>query len=1680
MVCQLDQRANEIEARLGPGFVQPGNPYRDPFFLAQALDRLHDPNIEKRHADDVANLQADMRKNISSDPRLADTPMERIVNDTAQIPAAVAAFSNPALWPIALGQVHEQVMDGFKKEHPEWDAKTLQEKSTYATLTQFFGGLAAGHIMSAGAGVLMEGIEGKAQRAIAQAVFGGTSNAAIGGLTQTATNFIAGDPLSKGTGEATLSGLIQGTATSVGHGVGELRAPRPMEIAPTQGEAQPPPLPETKLPEPVAAQTHDEIVASALEAARRVQAEPGEPGTAADILGAHPDHPEEVQGDVLNAVAKNLFPDLTPAQATTIADRASLLSVSNLETDRFKYELQKFLPQDTVTNFGPTNRLLQAYARFRDGPTAYTAKEIASAEKAYNEAREYQAPPNVPLGFSQSPAEVARGRAAQGAPRTVSPPQTLADAIAQAKVDSARARAEASLGGTPRVVGADARGNTRTVQQGRSSARVTVREMLNAGGDSAIKAQQALAAGHGLDDPMPKPGEPAPSPSDFPTPVHTAVYNDLVARGMDADVARNYVKNAKGATPAEILADVQTQMRAQMRQPAGTPPPVSPPEAEPAPIAQQRDAPIAISYQKPAQIPPELSGLVKGDSLKQSALAAAEQIQDPAAKEVARKIAALVPDSSKIGVADFSQPVQSGGRDYSGQSSDGLYHSDSDTALISHQTGDPAGAIIHEATHAALSDVIRNPEKYSPESQRGVQDIMQAYHDAVQAAPAKGRPTWMAYGLSSPEEFTSAVVSDKQFRNWLGSRNTPGINPFDRVMQGAARIFGKRTNAPEGMYERAIAGISQIGETPHVNRAGGPIYAANPFISKAGKAALTHGTRAWVMKARQWSMTLRSNLDAVPETRPLSTRMDFADNRKDQLIGQRLKTFAEVKQLAKGKEPQVTREFQRMAEEIDKGLKPKTVDPTVKAIRDMLVKHSADDAQFMRDNGHMVQEPDGSWRPFVGFADPNDYIPRMLRDDVYKALRAPRNPDGTYSDEFMRIFNEGVAKGYWTKESELEEFVPTVGQGLTQGPLRTSLETARTKKMPSIFYDYSIDSQLRNLYSSADTRARLEAMGQSRPNSKDLFEKTVDQVNASKTLTQRQKEIAVQNVRFARDEWYHTHDMGMDAKLLAFGKSAASAIQTGNYYTSSKVGIGRLMATIQNKGLVNTGRAIVHTLGHYMENRASARDLGLIKDHVSFQQENLFTADTMYQRWMHGFKTVIEVAGHGEINRAGSMVDQVASNLWLQNNLREIARNPNSAASRMAKEIIARRGVDLGKLQAGDLDETGNFLRQWVNDAQISYRLMDNPIWEKTPLGKLTFQYVHAAYNQSRMLAKEVTVPAWQAFRRGDGVLGARYLGRLMYFAAAAAGGEEALKWIREKLFGRDSTVASWGQAFQALYNHDNGKFWGVIGQRLKDELIGGTFLGVMGDYARKTFNYAEGRNEVSNVWSPNNPPAASVVVPLIEFLNKIKDQGGKFSHKDIDKLLSSISMFREDKNLLYSGAIGLKQATGIDLPIPGLHEAEGYREKGFAQAKWRQFANDNPQFDKPYVAYRSSPEKPYYDDIADALFAGDSDRAKRIVAQMQLEDKNFNPKGLHEAMVLRRPIPARADAAAVFGKWASQNLTENERGRIVTSQNSFIQNAVKAGIFGPKDITRQAIGAMPTNKASLKKAVLEMQLINN
>jgi len=374
-----DQRAAEIENRLGPGFVEPGNPNKDPLYLSQALTRLHDPAFQQRKADELTKLQAEMRHNLSDDPRLKGTLAEKVVNNAAQLVTSLPQFATPAMWPLALAQINAQMREAVKAEHPEWDEKTLAENASRATLTMFFGQLGANKLIAMGIGPLLGGAMSSAKRIIAQALAAVGGGPAIAGGTQAATNIATGQPVGKGVGEAAESGLIQGVLGGLPHVGGEIIAAR--RGAPVTGR---PPVTEQAAPvtEPLSV-TEQAAPAPAMP--------PTRPLTAADVLVEHPDDIKAAQGDVLNVVAHNVFPDLTTSEARAVADRVALLSTRNLETERFRYELEKSLPQGVPYNFGVTTRLMQAYRAFQEGPSGYTAKEIASAERAFNALRNPQA-----------------------------------------------------------------------------------------------------------------------------------------------------------------------------------------------------------------------------------------------------------------------------------------------------------------------------------------------------------------------------------------------------------------------------------------------------------------------------------------------------------------------------------------------------------------------------------------------------------------------------------------------------------------------------------------------------------------------------------------------------------------------------------------------------------------------------------------------------------------------------------------------------------------------------------------------------------------------------------------------------------------------------------------------------------------------------------------------------------------------------------------------------------------------------------------------------------------------------------------------------------------------------------------------------------------------------------------
>jgi hypothetical protein len=229
----IDQRIATVQSYLPQ--PQAGIPSTDPQQIISALDRLSDPNFQKQQATELDNAQKDMQRNVSSDPRLVGTGMEKIVNATAQMPSFLAAYSNPVMMPLVLAQTSDAVRAQFRQQHPEWSEAELTQKSAYATLVQFFGQEAAGRMMAGGAGFVTDLIKNRVGRGIAQVIAGAGGAAGIGAGTQAVTNLIGGRPVGAGVGEAAIAGGIQGGVTGLVHGAGELRRP-----AETAAEVTPP------------------------------------------------------------------------------------------------------------------------------------------------------------------------------------------------------------------------------------------------------------------------------------------------------------------------------------------------------------------------------------------------------------------------------------------------------------------------------------------------------------------------------------------------------------------------------------------------------------------------------------------------------------------------------------------------------------------------------------------------------------------------------------------------------------------------------------------------------------------------------------------------------------------------------------------------------------------------------------------------------------------------------------------------------------------------------------------------------------------------------------------------------------------------------------------------------------------------------------------------------------------------------------------------------------------------------------------------------------------------------------------------------------------------------------------------------------------------------------------------
>lgn len=122
----------------------------------------------------------------------------------------------------------------------------------------------------------------------------------------------------------------------------------------------------------------------------------------------------------------------------------------------------------------------------------------------------------------------------------------------------------------------------------------------------------------------------------------------------------------------------------------------------------------------------------------------------------------------------------------------GFYY-DGSIALNSFLNGGVTSnyVLMHEAVHAAVSDLMLHPEKLTPEQRKAYYNLVALYHNTIKQL--KGTPYEKQYGLLNIHEFVAEAFSDKDFQKILRSlyvENKTDQSTWSKFIRYVAKLIG--------------------------------------------------------------------------------------------------------------------------------------------------------------------------------------------------------------------------------------------------------------------------------------------------------------------------------------------------------------------------------------------------------------------------------------------------------------------------------------------------------------------------------------------------------------------------------------------------------------------------------------------------------------------------------------------------------------------------------------------------------------------------------------------------------------------------------------------------------------------------------------------------------------------------
>jgi hypothetical protein len=694
----------------------------------------------------------------------------------------------------------------------------------------------------------------------------------------------------------------------------------------------------------------------------------------------------------------------------------------------------------------------------------------------------------------------------------------------------------------------------------------------------------------------------------------------------------------------------------------------------------------------------------------------------------------------------------------------------------------------------------------------------------------------------------------------------------------------------------------------------------------------------------------------------------------------------------------------------------------------------------------------GELRP-IGFLGADNF-PRFLKDDVLAVLRDPSSDPKRWEEMRAELVRNGNVPSRDEAGQVLTQAVPDESSSDYFG----SLEKARAARLPESWYEYDFWKVIpRYVQSWAERTAQIEAFGQKiAETDRDAF----DVAAASTRNPEAQRYIMA-----AKEHAYRVNRMDRSArKAIGNATSLTSMLFLANPYSTLRNLIGGTAQTFNQYG---PARAIAELRGAW-RGIPEAESAGALKADVA---DLLFNDDatpplrrlTSLALKASGFSVAESfVRSHGFLT----------AKTFLRDALRSMESAPDSRKSLQARAFLKRYGFDADKLATESMKgpETERFLRKSVREAQGGYRYDQVPLFTNGPLGRFLIQFARWGTQATRFQVNNILKPALVGedvpIRRADGKIEMRRVRTLLPLlrsplVAAAAGATTYA--MREALFGMDRPDASWEEVWKTLEDDEREGMELALNRMTNDIVMGGTF-GALTDYAAMLRDVAQ-RGRYKN---PVEPPAASLVKETGVLAYKLARQGTLSARDYREYVGRMLTAYR------YGSAAAYRFANAAEADWAEAKRFQADQDKRFVRAVGRRFG-EQAGYDQPGASGglpRVTENTPHFDEIEDALLAGEAGRVRRLVNAYVKRGKTETERGqlllrVRQSLLGRQPIKpggeyGREDQAA-FRAWARQRLPADEQKRIREVQTRWFRTGRRAGIFSDADLLRYSADSIET-----------------